>query len=339
MKGRALVALLLAVVVLLLFILAVGWQEVYSAASEASLTIFALAFVAAGVMLVSRSIVWHLVLGVVDQRRPYWLVSSVFLTAMFAKYVTPYGQIAAGVGTAAIVSRYYESVYEESLAAILSADFINYLPYYSFGAIGLAYFLMVDTLPFNPTEYVPTAGIVIAVLVLGLALLWWGRRHLLSTIERARRVAQTIIGRVSPAWAAALSRENLIRRIQGFSSTIVLLRRDRRTMFAALLWGHIAWLGLAGALYFSALAVGHQLPIGLVFLGVALSKLGFILPTPGGVGGVEIALAGVLFLITPMGGAVATATAILYRFSTYWFTVFLGGCSSIALTVSDPTPP
>lgn len=339
MKGRAIGALGLALFVLAVFVWLVGWDEVFAAAATASLPMYALAFVAASVTLVARSVVWHLLLGTVDEPRPYWLVGGVFLTAMFAKYVTPYGQVASGVGVAAIVSRYYESKYEESLAAVLSADFLNYIPYYTLGGVGLAYFLLVDTLPFAISPPIPIAVLVVAAVGLGAATAWHGRDRVRSAIVHVGAVVRGGAAQRFPQLASTLRLENLERRFAGFSATLGTLSNDRRTVVLALGWGHIAWLGLAGALFTSALAVGVRLPVGIAFLCVALSKLGFAMPTPGGVGGVEIALAGALYVVSPMGAATATAVAILYRFATYWFTVFVGGCASIALTLRDPTPP
>ena len=337
MKGRALLALLLALVLLGLFILAVGWEEVYSATARASLTIYLAAYLGSVLMLAARSMVWRLLLARVDTRRPYWLVAGIFLTAMFAKYVTPYGQVASGVGVAAVVSRYYESTYEESLAAILSADFINYLPYYTLGGLGLGYVLFVDALPISLAPYIPIGVGAVIGMALVVATLWWGRETVTASLVGVGTRVRSRIERISPRAGSAVRLEHLKTRFDGFSATLTLLSRDRKTLLIALVWGHVGWLGLATTLYVSSLAVGVELPIGTLFLCLALSKLGFIIPTPGGVGGVEIALAAVLFLVTPMGAATGTAVAILYRFATYWFTVLVGGCVSIALTISDPT--
>lgn len=339
MKERAAIALGLALTLLGLFVFAVGWEEVFGFAREASLPIYGVAFVASLFTLVSRSYVWYRVLGVVDKPRPYWLVGSVFLTAMFAKYVTPYGQVTSGVGIAAIVSRYYESTYEESLAAIVSADFLNYVPYYSFGTVGVVYLVFVESPSVDVVGYALRGGVIIGVLMILLVLAGLWRTQLNTWLTAILVRLQRLVRVVSPARAKAFERENVRRRLAGFYHTFELLSRDRRTMILAAVFGHVAWVGLAGALYFSALAIGVDLPIGLVFLAVALSKLGFLMPTPGGVGGVEIAMASVLYVISPMGMSLATATAILYRVSTYWCTVGIGGLTSIALTVKDPLPP
>lgn len=339
MKGRAVLALALALGLLGLFILAVGWDEVLGAARTASVPLFAVAFLGTVVTLGLRSLVWHQLLSSVDEQRPYWLFTSVFLGGTFVKYVTPYGQVASGVGVAALVSRYYESTYEESLAAILSADFLNYLPYYTFGTIGLGWFLLFDTLPVTLSEYVLPASLVVSGALLLLFVLYYKRAQTGQVLLRAVYHLRRLLMRIHQPTGSLLTRENIITKFKGFAVTLELLSKDRPTMVRAIVTAHIAWLGFVLALYASALAVGVSLPISVILLSIALSKLGFLMPTPGGVGGVEIALASVLFLLSPMGSVLATTVAILYRVATYWFTVLLGGTSSIALTIFDPTPP
>ncbi len=339
MKRRAVLALALALLVLGLFVLVVGWEEVLGAIRRASLPVYALAFVSTTGCLLFRALVWHRVLAVVDKPRPYWLVAGVFLAGTFGKYVLPYGQVTSGVGVAAVVSRYYDSAYEEGLAAVVSADFLNYVPYYTFGTIGVGYLLVTGPSRIDLGAYVRPVAAALAVALFVLLVLWHRREGVRSGAIGAVAGLRGTVSRISPRVAAQLRRENVERRFEGFSETLELVSRNRRSGGVALVSAHLAWLGLAGALYATALAIGAPIPFGLAILGVALSKLGFLVPTPGGVGGVEIALASVLVLVAPIGFATATAVAILYRFATYWFTVLVGGLASMALTLKDPTPP
>ncbi len=339
MKRRIVVAFTLSLFVLAVFVFLVGWEEVVMATARASPAIFALAFLGTAWCLVARAFVWHEILAVVDTRRPYWLVGGVFLTAMFAKYVTPYGQVTSGVGVAAVVSRYYESAYEESLAGIVTADFLNYVPYYTFGGIGLAYVVLAGISPVELGAYLPAVSVTVVLTILLAVTLWRLRARLRRGLTAIVSGGADALGLQVATPTRMVERIDLQRRFEGFYLTLGLVSRHRRTVLLAAGFAHLAWLGLAAALFFSALALGVDLALPLVMVCVALSKVGFVVPTPGGIGGVEIALAGVLFLLTPMGGVTATAAAILYRFATYWFTILIGGCTSIALTVIDPTPP
>ena len=339
MKKRATAALGIALSLLVLFVVAVGWEEVLEAVQRAHIRTYLLAFVATLGCLLFRSLVWHRLLSVVDRPRPYWLVGGLFLTSMFAKYVTPYGQVTSGVGVAAIVSRYYDSAYEEALAAVVSADFLNYLPYYTFGTLGMGYVLLVYSPPIDVGQYALTVVVFIVAVILFVGVVWLGRELVRDAILRLSAGLRLVLERVAPGKASYLRRENITRRFEGFYTTLDLVSQDRRAMGIALAYAHLGWLAFAAVLYISATAIGNPVPFGVAMLSVALSKVGFVVPTPGGLGGVEAALAGVLVLLTPMSGAVAVAVALLYRFATYWFTILIGGVTSILLTIKDPLPP
>ena len=338
MKRRAAVAFAIAVGLLGLFVYAIGWNDVLAAVSRTSPSVYATAFLAMIGCLFCRSLVWHRVLSIVDEPRPYWLVSGVFLTAMFAKYAVPYGQVTSGVGVAAVVSRYYDAVYEEGLAAVVSADFLNYVPYYTLGGVGAVYVLVTHPLPIDiGTHALPVVALVAIVAI----VLWigWQRRRLVvrgitALTARLRGVVRHLTGRN----VRFLRRENVERRFEGFYTTLDLVGRDRRAILGAVVFAHLGWAGLAVALFATAHAVGVPIPLGIAFLAVAVSKVGFLVPTPGGVGGVEASMAAALYLLWPVGFATATAIALLWRLSTYWFTILVGGTTAMAMTLRDPTP-
>ena len=339
MKGQAVVAVAISLLLLVLFVLTVGWKEVLAAIGRANVRLYMLAFVATLCCLLCRTLVWHRLLSIVDKPRPYWLVGGLFLTAMFAKYVTPYGQVASGVGIAAVVSRYYDSAYEEALAAVVGADFLNYIPYYTFGSIGFAFVLLVYSPPIDLSQYAPMAAVIIVAVLLFTATVWLRHELVLEAFLRLATGLRRVLERIAPDKADHFRRENVVTRFEGFYTTLNLVSRDRRAMSIALVYAHVAWLAFAAALYISAAAVGTSIPFGVAMAAVAISKVGFVVPTPGGLGGVEAALAGALLLLFPMNSAVALAIALLYRFATYWFTILLSGLASIALTLKDPLPP
>ncbi|AXR76496.1 lysylphosphatidylglycerol synthase transmembrane domain-containing protein [Natrarchaeobaculum sulfurireducens] len=339
MKKQAAVALVISLLLLVLFVAVVGWEAVFAALGRATVRIYALAFVATLACLLCRTLVWHRMLSVVDRPRPYWLVGGLFLTAMFAKYVAPYGQVTSGVGVAAVVSRYYDSAYEEALAAVASADFLNYVPYYTFGSIALGYVFFVDAPPIPLEQHAPVVAALVVAVVAFVAVVLFRRELLLEAIVYLASAIRPVLERIAPQKASQFRRENVISRFEGFYGTLDVVSHDRRAMVIALGYAHAGWLAFAGALYASAAAVGSPVTFAVAMAAVALSKVGFLVPTPGGLGGVEAALAGVLIVLSPMSSAVALAVAILYRFATYWFTILVGGVATIALTLADPLPP
>ena len=86
----------------------------------------------------------------------------------------------------------------------------------------------------------------------------------------------------------------------------------------------ILTVGFVGAFWSALEAFGQSLPVVdvaiLFFLGNAV---GAIVPTPGGLGAVEIALTGGL---TGAGvpAAVAASVVVIYRLITYWLRIPLG---------------
>lgn len=336
MKKRVLVAFGLALLLIALFVAVVGWEDVLGAAAAADLMVYGLAFLTSAGALCCRGVAWHQVLNAVDKVSAR-LVAGLFLTSMFVKYVTPYGQVTSGPGVAAIVPQYTDLSYEESLAAIVAGDFINYLPYYTCGAVGAGYFLVRRSPSFDVRFYAVPVALLVAVAGGFLAALWFRRDLVERLIVRLTGGIRRLVAVVSERRAEAISREGVRNRLEGFYTTLDLVSTDRTAVAVALVFGHLGWLGLAATLYFTASALGTPIPFGIAILGVALSKVGFLVPAPGGLGGVELTLASVLFLITGMNAATATAAAILYRFATYWFTVGVGGLTSMGLTLGGAT--
>jgi uncharacterized protein (TIRG00374 family) len=77
-------------------------------------------------------------------------------------------------------------------------------------------------------------------------------------------------------------------------------------------------------------AVGHTPPLSIVLMGYLIGQLGGLLPLPGGVGGIDGGLIGVLVLY---GAAVApTVAAVLaYRLILFWVPLILGAPAFLTL--------
>lgn len=144
---------------------------------------------------------------------------------------------------------------------------------------------------------------------------------------------QLIVGRISGRIYEALERDEMSDRVSGFYETIDLLAAHRRDVAIAAVVAHVAMIFFLLPVYTTALALGHPIPFAAVALIVAISKLGALVPMPGGLGGVEVATAGAIYLVAGFGIEVATTIALLYRLCTYWFTVAVGGVSTVYLSV------
>lgn len=328
---RGLLAPLLAAVLLGLFVFFVGWQEFFESLAGANMPVYALAFISTCLCLCARSLVWQRMLEIAHRSRSLSFVGSLFLSATFCKYVTPYGQVAAEPGVAAVVARKAEIRYETGLATVVSADFLNYVPYYTIGGLGLGSVLLTATIP--GARYSVIFLAIVAFLIVALVgALWRFRTAVSRLVILAMLPIHRVLSAVSTRRAALLSREQLAERLDGFYRTLDLVACDRRGVLLALAYAHLGWVFLALPLVFTAYALGTPLSLGIAFSTVALGKLGSVLPLPGGVGGVEIVIASILTVVATIEPATAAAIAICYRFSVYWFSLFLGGIASIRLS-------
>ncbi|QZA87741.1 flippase-like domain-containing protein [Salinarchaeum sp. IM2453] len=333
MKRRLALGLAVAAVALTILVVSVGWQDVLDAMRDADRTIFSLAFLAVIGTLAFRTLSWHQVLQSVERAVPRRQLFGIFTSATFMKYATPYGQVAATPAIAYVLSQNTGGEFEGDFAAVVSGDFINYVPYYTLGTFGLLYLIFGTAWTFDVTARFYLVPLIFLAILAGFLFIWYRRetveRALLSVADWSRRV----VARVSPRVAEALSKENLQDRLQGFYSTLDLLATDRRSILLALFFGHLGWIMLAVALYVTLYAIGSPIAFPLAMLAVALSKLGFLVPAPGGLGGVEATLAAVLVLTAGIGVAAATAGALLFRLAAYWFPFALGGIWTAVLSL------
>lgn len=336
MKKRVILGFTIAIGVLALFVTLVGWDDVLDAVNRTEATTYLLAFGLTLVALSLRSMVWVHLLGVLKHDLSRLTIVGIFLSAKFFKYISPYGQVTATPAIALYVSSFTEADYERNLAAIISADLFTYAPYYTFGAVGLAY-VALGAAPFpNVGVYLLGSAVIITFLVLVFWLVLF-KRHL---TERIVVLVLSPIGwlltRLGASFADEFTPSGLRDRVGGFYETVDTVLDDRPLLIAGLIYGHGAWFFLMLPIVVTANAMGIELSIFMAMLIIALSKLGFIVPLPGGLGGVEFTIAGLLFLIAGVTIAQATAIAILYRFAVYWLTVLIGGLATSAIILTWP---
>lgn len=98
---------------------------------------------------------------------------------------------------------------------------------------------------------------------------------------------------------------------------------DLKSLAVSVPLGIISWGIEALVLCVVAASIGYNLPAGVALLSHAAGSVaGAISMIPGGLGLTELTIDGILSDYLP--GATATATTLLMRFATLWFSVFLG---------------
>jgi len=143
----------------------------------------------------------------------------------------------------------------------------------------------------------------------------------LNLSSRTLFVIVLVITAVATAVVLARRSKRLKKGTKGTGKELMLLWRRVRTepqtaiSLVSVMLATIATNGLM--LYFAAHAVGLELPFGSAIVTISAGvALGSLLPTPGGVGGVEAGLIACMYALG-FDLQLATSAALLFRFASY----------------------
>ncbi|ELY62130.1 lysylphosphatidylglycerol synthase transmembrane domain-containing protein [Natronolimnohabitans innermongolicus] len=331
MKRRIALGFVLAVVLLALLVSAVGSRDVAAELGRADYRVLGLGVLSGLLALTFRGLVWDRFVSLIDTTMARKRIGQIFLTAMFLKYVTPYGQLAAEPFVAYLVSSDGEMAYEDGLASIVSADLLNYIPYYTFGFLALGMIAVGGALGDGMVlQFAAFAGLFVVVatavyvVVRQPAVIY---RLVLGIATAVRRV----LGRFSDRFDEQLSPAAVRTRLDGFYGSVETITADKRTLLIATVYAHLGMAFLMLPVYLGAVALGYRLALPVAAIVVALGKLGTIVPAPGGTGGVEAIVTAGLTTLGQLEPAAALTVALIYRLSTYWLTISVGGLSAVSL--------
>jgi uncharacterized protein (TIRG00374 family) len=112
-------------------------------------------------------------------------------------------------------------------------------------------------------------------------------------------------------------------RASAFRAALATAAGDRRNTGAAFTFAAAGWVATAGALWVSLAAVGVSAPVAVVLFVPPAAGLAGVVPTPGGIGAVDAALAGLIAVFAGADPAVATAATLVYRAATFWLPLAL----------------
>jgi hypothetical protein len=309
-----------AIVVLYFFGRVFGWKEIAKTLRTAHLGWFALTLGSTTVGLVAWSKAWDEILHLVEVDLPLPSLTVTYFAATFADYVTPFGKAGGGPLIAYILSADDRVTYHQSLASVTTADLLNLLPYFGFAAVGVAGLLARGALDGKALLLVGGLGAV-AVVVAAVAYLSW--RHRAFMEKTVIGVAEPVVSRIPFVDVASIRDE-----ITGFYEEIDRILDSPRILAYTLVFSVVGWLFFAAPLYFAGRTVGVTLDPVVVLFVVPASTVAGLVPTPGGLGGVEFALVGLLVPLTPVTAGTAAAIALVYRLASYWYVLGVGGVAA-----------
>jgi len=324
-----------ALVVLAALLWLVGIDRVLAVLSRADPSVVAAVLGVAVVWLTAWGMSLRAVLGalgaVVSRPRAVLVLAA----AIFSNNVTPFGQAGGEPLTALLISRATDSEYETGLAAIASVDALHFVPSVVLAIGGLAVFgLEIAQLGRNLLLAAAAMGALAVAIPVSVYAGWRYRYELEAAVVRAftplfRGIGRVVPGRSPPEPAA------IERRIERFFAAIDRVAGNRRTLAAALVFSLAGWLALVTSLWLSLYALGTGVAVSAVLVAVPAAKIAGITPLPGGLGGVEAALVGLLVSTTGIDPATASAAVVVHRGATYWFPTVVGGGVAAALGVGS----
>lgn len=312
-----------AVAVLLVYLLGVviGWEETLQQLRTVDLRWFVAACVSTTIGLAAWAKAWKVVLGEAGVDVRYRKLVTTYFAATFANYVTPLGQAGGEPFIAYVVSRDTEANYEESLASVVTADLLNLLPFFNFAVVGVGFLLLRTSLG----DRVQNLAIGLGLLGVGIPAVVVVGWHYRDGIERM------IVAIVSPV--ARLTRrvsvESVRERIERFYGSIDDIASDRSRLLYALVFSYAGWVFFTLPLFFAGQALDLPISLLLVLFIVPASTVAGMVPTPGGLAAVEGALTWLVAGLTAVTATQAFAVATVYRLTSYWFALAVGGVAAL----------
>ncbi|UPV74387.1 flippase-like domain-containing protein [Halorussus limi] len=300
----------------------IGWNEILRTFRNANPVWIGLACLSTVVSLVIWAKSWDIILCTVGIDVPFPKIVTTYFAATFADYATPFGKAGGGPFIAYVLAADTEANYQDSLASVVTADLLNLLPFFTFAGLGTLALLIQGEVPKQAELLVAGLGGMAVVLPL---IIYGSYRHQ----QFVERLLMKVIGPIAKR-VERINADNVRDRIDEFYELVDRIAASRGQLAKTLVYAYVGWLFFAAPLYFAGLTLGvsHQLTPILVLFVVPASSLAGVVPTPGGVGGVEFALVGLIVALTTLQADVAASAALVYRVASYWFALALGGIAA-----------
>jgi hypothetical protein len=320
---KALAGFAVAGVVLYYFGSVIGWNEILGTLRGADYKWVAVACASSTLALVIWSRAWDTLLSVVDVDIPFPSIAVTYVAATFADYITPFGRAGGGPFVAYVLSRNDRASFQDSLASIVTSDTLNLVPFFTFAAVGFVALVLTGEFPENARTLIWGLGALFVVIPV-LAYLFWTRR------ETVGGLVDTLVSPLARR-TDRVDADEIRGRVDEFYGLVDQMAVDRRAVGETLAYAFVGWVFFALPLYFAALTLGVSLsPLVVLFVVPASTVAGFV-PTPGGLGGVEAAIVGLIIGLTSVGPEMAAGLALVYRVASFVYVLLLGGGAMLYL--------
>ncbi len=257
-----------------------------------------------------------------------------YTASLLGRQIVPVGAIGGPAITAFALDRETPLSYDVTLAVVTVAEFLSTVASLVLAAGALLYLAATGTVDPKLSVLAGLLLFVAALLVAGAILIWYRRGNVSWLVRGLAWLLRAVGGVMSTRLAAWASEARARRALSRFYDTVDTLRGRSRAILASAFYHLVGWVLAVIPLWASALALDLRVSFALACVLVPASLLVDVLPLPGGLGGVEVALAGLLLVLASLDFADATAVVVLYRLATYWFVVALGAAAILYSSIS-----
>lgn len=348
---RAAVGLTVALALVGILVYGVGWEEVWTLLQGANPVYVAAAFAAGvGIITLRGAVVSRLLEPVAGGATGRGFVLA-FLAGYFARSALPWGRSTGSPVMAFLLAKNSDSRFEDNLAVVALAELFVGLGSLAVGLIGVVAFFGFGSNLGRLEELIGTESITaagnglpsaelltgLALALLAVSLIVYARGRPANLRATAYTLSQYADRPVR--YLPRVTRPDPVSsRLEGFIRTLETVSAARRTLAVALGIGFASWLVNVLPLYFALLALGVDGSLALAVLCAPLATVGGIIPLPGGTGGMETVLVVLLVTLGGLPADLATAVTLLYRLTTYWLHLTIGGTGALFLSVRGEHP-
>lgn len=313
--------------------LVLDWRRVLSVLAEADLALLALGVFAsiAGLACWSEALRHLLPRDAQAVSRPRGFI--VYATGGVVRNVLPVGY-ASSIAVLAYVYRREATIsINRSLAAVSVAELLIAIASTGVTVGGLA--LLVALGPVTPlVSWLAVGALILAVGgTLTGTLVWYRRETVRRVVDAAAAFVARAVNRLAPGSGERFSPAAVEETVAEYVRALSTVSGRRRAVAITFGYAVAGWLALVGAMYVSGLAVGYSVPIAVALFVVPIGGYATVLPVPGGLGGYELGVAGVLHLLGGLGLAEALAVTLLFRVCSYWTVIAVGAVATMLLSI------
>lgn len=300
-------------------IYAADFSKFLEALRTARLVTLLPAFAAGFTVLLVQGYVWYSFFGLMDLDNTYFRVFRIYIASEFLNFVTPLGQFGGEPVMAYVLKRNTSAGYEKAFSTVLSADIVNAVPVFTFVLGGASYLVVFGSLNQVILQTVYMSILIILMGGIFVYLLWFKAGRIEAGIVKLLEKATSIAGVFEEKVEAV---EDRMEQVEESFRTV---GQSPRHILKTTIIAHLGFASQVVCLYFILFSFGFQAEVTTLFFIIVVSALGNFAPTPGGSGAYEGLMAGVItFFIPQVSLAVAAASAIIFRLTTFWPGLIIG---------------